>query len=97
MLEGQVSDSKWPHIKAIDRKTGELAAWASWNTPNDAGIRERDERSGERRAASESKVECTLSEGEFEFPLGLPMYVQEDTERWLESGKIGKRTTSCAL
>ena len=41
MLEGQIGDSTWQHIKPVDEKTGVLAAWASWNTPTDAQIRER--------------------------------------------------------
>jgi hypothetical protein len=41
MLEGQVGDPTWQHIKAVDKNTGEIAAWASWNMPTDAQIRER--------------------------------------------------------
>lgn len=38
MLEGQVGDPIWQHLKVVDKKTGVLAAWASWNTPTDAQI-----------------------------------------------------------
>ena len=42
MLEGQVGDPTWQHVKAVDKARGVLAAWASWHTPTDAQIRERD-------------------------------------------------------
>ncbi|KAL3707768.1 hypothetical protein TMatcc_005750 [Talaromyces marneffei ATCC 18224] len=32
MLESQVGTPTWQHIKAVDRETEQIAAWASWNT-----------------------------------------------------------------
>lgn len=87
MLEGQVGEPTWQHIKAVDKKTGVLAAWASWNTPTDSEIRERD---GKAEAeARDSK------KGEFDFPPGLPMYVQGDTNRWLEKWTCGRHHILC--
>lgn len=74
MLEMQVGDPTWRHIKAVDKKTGEIAAWASWNTPTDAQILERDAKAGTKIADSA---------GGFDFPPGLPMFVQADTDKWL--------------
>ena len=91
MLEGQVGDSTWQHIKAVDKKTGVLAAWASWNTPTSAQIREQDERS----AAKIEDFKKGTGKGEFDFPAGLPTYVQEDTDRWLKKWTRGKRHMLC--
>lgn len=87
MLEGQVGEATWQHIKAVDKKTGVLAAWASWNTPTDSQIRERDGKA-ERKVRDSRK-------GEFDFPPGLPMYVREDTDRWLEKWTWGRRHILC--
>ena len=91
MLEGQVGDPTWQHIKAVDKKTGVLAAWASWNTPTDAQIRERDKRVAKKNEDSKKNTE----KGEFEFPPGLPTYVQEDTDKWQEKWTFGKRHVLC--
>lgn len=91
MLEGQVGDSTWQHVKAVDKQTGVLAAWASWNTPTDAQIREPDEKAAAKIADSEENT----SKGEFDFPPGPPTHVQEDTDRWLESWTRGRRHILC--
>ena len=77
MLEGQVGDPTWLHVKAVYKETGVLAAWASWNTPTDAQIRDRDEKAAAKVADSK---ECKGT-GEFNFPPGLSTYVQEDTDK----------------
>ncbi len=87
MLEGQVGEPTWQHVKVVDKKTGVLAAWASWNTPTEFQIRGRDEK-------AEAKVRDS-EKGEFDFPPGLPMYVQEDTDRWLEKWMRGQRHILC--
>ena len=102
MLEGQVGDPTWQHIKAVDKKTGVLAAWASWNTPTDAQIRELDEKCAAKMEAlrkGTAKIEDSkkgTAKGEFDFPAGLPTWVQEDTNRWLERWTRGKRHMRCA-
>lgn len=91
MLESQVGDPAWQHLKVVDKKTGVLAAWASWNTPSDAQIRERDGKAATKIADSGNGK----GKGDFDFPLGLPTYVQEDTARWLEKWTRGKRHMLC--
>lgn len=91
MLEGQVDDPAWRHIKAVDKKTGVLAAWASWNTPTDAQIREHDGKAAAKMAESDK----VTGKGEFDFPPGLPTYVQEDTDKWLDGWTRGKRHMLC--
>jgi GNAT superfamily N-acetyltransferase len=91
MLEGQVGDPAWQHIKAVDMKTGILAAWASWNTPSDAQIRERDEKLAARVVTPEKRT----GRGHFDFPLGLPIFVEEDTKKWLEKWTRGQRHMLC--
>lgn len=91
MLEGQVGDLTWQHVKAVDKKTGVLAAWASWNTPTDAQIQERDGTAAAKILDSDK----VTGKGECEFPPGLPIYVQEDTDRWLENWTRGKRHMLC--
>ena len=93
MLEGQVGDPSWQHINAVDKKTGELAAWASWNTLTDAEIRERDEKAAAKESADVEKGK--LGKGELDFPPGLPMFVQADTDRWLERWTRGQRHVQC--
>jgi len=93
MLEGQVGDPSWTHIKAVDKQTGELAAWASWNTITDAEIRERDEKAVAKQSVDVEKGE--LGKGEFDFPPGLPMFVQADTDSWLERWTRGQRHVQC--
>jgi hypothetical protein len=68
MLEGQVGDPAWLHVKAVDKETGVIAAWASWNKLTDAEIHERDAKAAAKLAAAESG----LARGEFNFPPGLP-------------------------
>jgi GNAT superfamily N-acetyltransferase len=94
MLEGQVGDRTWQHIKAVDKNTGDIAAWASWNTPTDAEVRERDQKVA-GKAVDAEKEKGNLGKGEFDFPPGLPMYVQEDTDRWLEKWTRGQRHMLC--
>lgn len=89
MLEGQIGDPSWYHIKAVDNETGKIAAWASWNIPTDAQIRERDEKAAIKVSAKAG------GKGEFDFPPGLPMFVQEDTDRWLERWTRGQRHILC--
>jgi GNAT superfamily N-acetyltransferase len=91
MLEGQVGEVTWQHIKAVDKATGQIAAWASWNTPSDAEIRDRDEKAEAKKSNSAKDP----AKGGFDFPLGLPMYVQEDTDRWLERWTRGQRHILC--
>jgi hypothetical protein len=55
MLEGQVGDPSWTHIKAVDKKTGGLAALASWNTLTDAEMRERDEKAVAKKSVDVEK------------------------------------------
>ncbi|KAF7904747.1 hypothetical protein EAF00_002081 [Botryotinia globosa] len=81
MLEGQV----------VDKDTGEITAWAPWNTPTDVEIRERDEKAAAKILASKQD----LAKGEFDFPSGLPMFVQADTDRWLERWTKGQRHILC--
>jgi GNAT superfamily N-acetyltransferase len=95
MLEGQVGDPTWKHIKAINKKTGELAAWASWNTPTDAQISSRDKSVVTAEKAADSEKIKHLDKGEFDFPPGLPLYVQQDTDKWLNKWTRGKRHILC--
>ncbi|KAH8689128.1 hypothetical protein BGW36DRAFT_256468, partial [Talaromyces proteolyticus] len=61
MLEGQVGHTTWKHIKAVDKVTGQIAAWASWNTPTDDEIHERDEK------VTAKAAETGLQKGDFDF------------------------------
>ncbi|KAI4121550.1 MAG: hypothetical protein LQ338_006305 [Usnochroma carphineum] len=92
MLEGQVGDSAWQHIKLVDKETGVIAAWASWNFPTAAEIDKRDK---QRAAAKASETKEAKEKGKFDFPTGLPTYVQEDTERWMERWTCGVRHMLC--
>lgn len=95
MLEGQVGDPTWHHMKAVDKDTGIIASWASWNIPSDAQIRSRD---SNLKAASEAG-ETTSNDskdqgkekGEFNHPPGLATYVKLDTEKWLNEWTYNKR------
>ena len=90
-LEDQVDDPAWQHIKVVEKETGELAAWASWNTPSVAQIQERDEKSA-------AKVEQFQPESEIDglnSPAEFLTYVQKDTDRWLEEWTRGKRHIIC--
>jgi len=42
-LEVQFGDPTWLHIKAIDKATGAIGGWASWNILTNEQIQERDE------------------------------------------------------
>lgn len=91
MLINQVGDPTWKHIKAVDRETGSIAAWASWNTPTDDQIRERDAKSVAGSPASGKDK----TKGGFDYPPGLPLYVAEDTEKWLARWTQGRRYMVC--
>jgi hypothetical protein len=91
MLEDQVGDPTWRHIKVVNKKTSILAAWASWNTPTDADIQERDEQLVVEAASPESRT----GRGHFDFPPGLPVFVEEDTTKWLEKWTQGRRHMVC--
>ncbi|KAF7954773.1 uncharacterized protein EAE97_000032 [Botrytis byssoidea] len=93
MLEGQIGDPNWQHIKVVDKDTGEITAWASWNTPAHVEIRERDEKAAAKILASKKD----LAKGEFDSPPGLPMFVQADTDRWLERWTKGQRHILCKV
>lgn len=54
-------------------------------------IRERDDKA----AANIVDVETGKGKGKFDFPPGLPSYVQEDTDRWLQRWKRGQRHMLC--
>ncbi|EED17027.1 hypothetical protein TSTA_020840 [Talaromyces stipitatus ATCC 10500] len=64
MLEGQVGTPTWQHIKAVDKETGQIAAWASWNTPTDDEIRQRDKEQAQLEAEKK-----TLQSSGFDFSL----------------------------
>lgn len=91
MLEGQIGDPTWLHIKAIDKKSGNIRGWASWNTPTDAQIRENDK----EVAAKVTDSEKVIGKGEFDFPPGLPEYVRQDTARWMDRWTRGRRHMVC--
>ena len=85
MLQGQVGFPEWQHIKAVDKATGALIAWASWNTPTDRQIREQ----------AHKPAQAEPPKGEFDFPPGLPMYVQQDTDQWLSEWTKLRRHIQC--
>ena len=88
MLEGQVGDPTWQHMKVVDKKTGEIAAWASWNIPTHDQIRERDRKAAKKVASSDK----TVGKG---FPPGLPTHVKEETDKWGRKCTSGKRHMLC--
>lgn len=92
MLEGQVGTPTWQHIKAVDKETGQIAAWASWNTPADDQIRQRDKEQTQLEADAQKK---TLQSSNFDFPPGLPVYVQQDTDKWLNHWTRSRRHMTC--
>ncbi|KAF7917674.1 uncharacterized protein EAE98_010090 [Botrytis deweyae] len=63
------------------------------NTSTDVEIRERDEKAAAKILASTKD----LAKGEFDFPPGLPMFVQADTNRWLERWTKGQRHILCKV
>lgn len=89
MLEGQVGTPEWEHVKAVEKATGAIIAWASWNTPADAQILQQ------ARKTLQPDTAETNAKGEFDFPPGLPMYVQQDTDRWLNDWTRGRRHIQC--
>ena len=91
MLEGQVGEPTWKHIKAVDSATGQPAAWASWHTPPDAELRKRDSEMETKRKLTDG----VPGKGEFDFPPGLPQFVQEDTDRWINRWTKGRRHMRC--
>lgn len=93
MLNGQVGHPTWKHIKAVDLETGQIAAWASWNTPTDAEIRQRDKEQASK--AEDDKKKETLQGSDFAFPPGLPVHVQQDTDKWLNHWTRARRHTTC--
>ena len=62
ILEGQVGDPSCKHIKAMDKETNKLVAWASWETPTDDKIRARDV-----KIITNSSI-SGQGKGEFDFP-----------------------------
>ncbi|TGO47079.1 hypothetical protein BOTNAR_0546g00060 [Botryotinia narcissicola] len=93
MLEGQVGDPNWQHIKVFDKDTVDITAWASWNIPTDVEIREQDEKTAAKILASKKD----LAKGEFDFLPCLPMFAQADTDRWLERWTKGQRHILCKV
>ena len=91
MLGDQVGDSTWQHTKVVVKNTGEVAAWASWNTPTNAQIREQDETS----AAKVEDPEPGSELGGFGSPAELLTCMQESTDRWLKKWTRGKRHIIC--
>ena len=41
------------------------------------------------------KLKREVGKGKFDFPPGLPMFVQEDTDRWFEKWTLRKRHIQC--
>lgn len=91
MLQGQVGTPTWKHIKAVDRETGQIAAWASWNTPTDEEIKQRDK----EQSKKDANKQHTLQGSDFDFPPGLPVFVQQDTDKWLNHWTRARRHITC--
>ncbi|KAK0508307.1 hypothetical protein JMJ35_009391 [Cladonia borealis] len=91
ILENQVGKPTWRHVKVVNKKTGVLAAWASWNTPTDAQIRERDEKAAAKIADSEEGK----GKGELDIFPAISNYVQADIDRWHGQCTSGKRHMLC--
>ena len=91
MLEVQIAEPTWQHLKVVDKKTGVLAAWAAWETPTRAQIRERDEIA----AAKWADPEKGKTKGEIDILQQLSHYVQADIDRWRFQCMIGKRHILC--
>lgn len=86
MLQGQIGESTWTHVKIVDPTTGDIAAWASWNRPTDAQIHDRDvkqEQALKTESSSQSGKSDGLGECKFDFSEGLASYIFGDTERWV--------------
>lgn len=95
MLEGQIGRPTWKHIKAVDKETGQIAAWASWNTPTNDEIRQRDQEQARKEEISAKNNKKTLQGSDFDFPPGLPVYVQQDTDKWLNHWTRSRRHMTC--
>ncbi|KAL9108974.1 MAG: hypothetical protein Q9227_006370 [Pyrenula ochraceoflavens] len=91
MLNGQVGESDWLHLKAVDYATGKLAAWASWHTPSDRELRER----AAQTDAAQKPSDKGPGKGDFDFPPGLPQLVQDDTDRWINRWAYRRRHMRC--
>ena len=76
MLKGQIGEPTWVHVKAVDKQTGTLAAWASWETPTDDRILGPEGEADEDTADKEER--------DFDFPPGIAQFVEEDSSRWLK-------------
>jgi len=81
MLESQFGDPTWCHVKAVEKVTGVIGGWASWNTPTDEQIRERDE-----KIAADIRSDS---------PPGLSGYVQQETDKLLAKWNKGQRYMRC--
>ncbi len=110
MLEDQVGEAAWRHIKAVDSTTGTIAAWASSYTLSDEQLRveaaEADARSSthdpgahgqyeEIGIGKEEEQEKEKEKGKFDFPPGLPAYVLGDTNHWLTRSTRRWRHMQC--
>ncbi len=91
LLEGRIGDPTWQHIKVVNKSTGMPTAWAGWNTPNDAQIREYDESA----AARIRNLKEATSEDDFDSLPGAQPSIQETTDRWLAKWTVGKRHILC--
>ena len=86
MLEKQIGQEKWTHIKVIDEETAKIAAWASWVIPTDDEIRERD---------SKTAAENMQDQSGFDHPQGLATYVSQQHQKFVDSWTRGRRYTRC--
>jgi len=76
MLEGQIGDSKWYVMKAVDEESGEIGSWASWLTHSSS------DDDGEKKygnEGNEEKEQEIQDEGKFTFQPGLGVYVMDNT------------------
>ena len=88
-LSAQLGDGRWRHLKAVDKHSGELVAWASWNTPSESEIRERDANAQARIPVAET---VRGRNGSDSTPAAL---VQEDYKRWLAGWTRGRQHIIC--
>jgi GNAT superfamily N-acetyltransferase len=89
MLEGQIGDPTWHHVKAVDRESGTLAAWASWQMPSDQQVRERDAKL--KNGVQSAIPSQGTAKGEFDFPPGLAVHVKTDVDRFVNSWTWNRR------
>ncbi|TVY17420.1 hypothetical protein LARI1_G005969 [Lachnellula arida] len=78
-LKLQLGDPTWLHIKAVDKATGAIGGWASWNTLTDEQIRERD---------------AKIANGS-DFPPGLSGHVARETDKLLGQHNGKQRYMRC--